>query len=217
MDLPQDTLIEIMHRSDINTLIMLCKSNKDMQTICNTKKFWDDHYLLHEMSIHRHSKKYKFKEWMSAYIHSYNSLLLAKYLLTLNNFEFEFNYDYGGTEEILSRLKKMHIKYKLNEKINTPNGIVKLTKEDIETWNPKVYVENDDKYKIKLYINLLYDDEYYDVEYNIASLTYDQMLVFLYPMIESEYFVYQSDYGFNKPNYKEYKKKLKVPFYISKK
>lgn len=226
--LPDDLIMEIMHNADINSLIMLSGLNKNMNKICDTKHFRDNHYQRNGLPKIK-DKKYKFRYWISDFIQSYNSLLLAKYLLTLDNFKYAYGYHYGGTAEVLEQLTKMKIKYKLNEYIDTSSkGLIKLTKSDIGNLNPIVnvnYNKKKNKYIIGLEMNIIYDDDYddddaveYEVEYaKLALLTYNKMLIFLYSQIKLKNFIYESRYGFNKPNYDEYKKKLKLPIYISKK
>lgn len=89
----------IAYHSSIDDIIHLCSTNKKMRTMCSQKYFWDSLYQSYNLPVNNKTFK-KFKDYLNHFIKSYNALLLAKYLSSLNKFEFKVLCHYGGTEEI---------------------------------------------------------------------------------------------------------------------
>lgn len=200
----QEIILNVLIHCDINTIIRLYRTNKQYLQICNIAYFWQELYNVYKLpyNIKNCKKRRKFNINIEEFIHSYNANMLAVYLASLPSIKFDFTFHYGGTEEVLDVLKKLNVQ--CNVKSNLP------TLKSVSDYNPVVSIINGN---ITLKIN--YD---FDIYYkNIAVLEHDQLVSFLYELIITNNFSYRSRYGFNKCNIKEYKERLKLPFYQCKK
>lgn len=222
-ELSADIKMDLLLNSDINTIVNLCGSDKEFKKICETKLFWYRLYQNYKLPLPKFknfNNKRLFSYYMIDFIEAYNSLILAKYLALLPKFNFKLDYHYGGTDDVLHYLKKLYINYNLGH-IILDNGI-KLKEKDIGQWNPIVTIKrNKEKYIISLeilsYIYENEDDSIEDYDINlddIAILTYDELILFLYFLIQREHFIFDNfKYGFNYGTVKLYKEKLNLPFY----
>lgn len=185
-------------------------TDKKMNDVCNTLSFWEEQYRI--QGIPFVSKKFTFNQWINKYKHDYNSMLLSKYLLK-KSFNFNLDYHYGGTNVVMKALDKLNVKH---DELTYTLGNTKLTMNDLESWNPFGSVDkNGEQYSISLHIDYIdeEDDEFMIDLNDIAILNKQQMLLYLYMVINDDHFVYKSRYSFHKGTYDEYGKLLKIKFY----
>lgn len=76
-----DTRQLIANHLDVLSLLTFCKVNKSIYQQALTTIFWYHIYQSYDIPINRIQKNRKYKYYMNAFIHSYNSMLFAKYIV----------------------------------------------------------------------------------------------------------------------------------------
>ena len=209
MDLPE-LQEHIAHYLDLKTLTNLCITSKKINKILNHIGFWQEHYTLQGIPFVKNN--FTFKQWICQYRYDYNAMLLAKHLIK-KSFKFDFDYHYGGTGVVINTLDKMGIIHNLLQYTLKTN--IKLTMDDLKVWNPFVSInKHGNRYRISLYIDYCDEegDRIAEIDMDVARLDRQEILLFLYLLINTNHFVYKARHAFHKATYREYSKILNIQF-----
>jgi len=206
----------------IDTIIKLCSTNNEMRANCTQDWFWIELYKKYNIPLMYNIKSdNSFSSYLYHFIHSYNAMLFAKYLAKKLHFNFTLNYIYNDSKhKVLSQLDLMDIDYELPYlEVNTLQGVIVLTKEDIEHYTHRVDVDyNDDLYdnslEVKYGDGTIYgQNNDFDVK-NIVSLTHNELIEFLYGLIKTDQLTYHYMYRFCPYAYDKHQWTYNLPLYI---
>lgn len=202
----------IAFNATIDTIIKLCSISKEMRENCTQDWFWIELYNKYNIPTFD-GIKYDdtFNGYLSHFIHSYNSMLFARYLSKKHSFDFNLNYIYNESgKKVLSQLNQLDIDYKLPHlEVNTSDKLIVLSEDDIEYFTTDVLVEkNNSHYSISL--NLLYEKQEFFIQ-NITSLTYQELVHFLYGLVNTDELSYVFMKKFCSYYYQEHKAICNLP------
>jgi hypothetical protein len=191
----------ILYQSSIDTMIQFCQTNKEIRKNCTSDHFWIELYKKYHIPLFT-GIKYDdtFNGYLSHFIHSYNSFIFADYLSRQLHINFTLHFDCQAINEIAGLLTLLKIPYQLPKNINQEHiksGYINV----IVKFHQGMYqlsLMTFDKFKIK----------------NIASLTYNQYVLFLYGLIETDVFAYHYMYKFCQYSYDKHQSVYDLPLYI---